>query len=91
MRFLVNHVRDTENPQTYFSHWKFGFINSCKLIGAGIVGIIHAFCPWWFPFTTSSIVIRSFKKLVDSNRHKLELNEIMPDGYLNKKHLKIKK
>lgn len=87
MSFIYDHVRDTENPQTYWQHFKFGFTNSCKLIGAGFVGIIHAFCPWWYPFFTSTVVINSFKKLVDSRRHKAELIAIMPTDYIYKKHL----
>jgi hypothetical protein len=50
--------------------------------------MIHAICPWWFPFYTSTTVIKSFKKLVDSRRHLAELNTVMPDGYLLDKHLK---
>lgn len=87
MKFITEHVQDTENPQTYWRHFKFGFTNSVKLIGAGFVGIIHAACPWWFPFVTSSVVIKSFKKLVDSRRHKEELLEIMPNGYIHEVHM----
>lgn len=84
---LLDHVRDTEKPQTYWQHCKFALINSALVTFAGIQGMIHAFCPWWFKFATSTAVIKSFKKLVDSRRHLKELNEIMPKGYLTKKHL----
>jgi hypothetical protein len=84
---FTDHPRDTENPQGYWQHGKFGFINSCKMILAGILGIIHAVFPWWFKFSTSSAIIKSFKTLVDSRRHLDELNQIMPKNYLNKKHL----
>jgi hypothetical protein len=88
LNFLTEHVKDTENPQTYWSHGKFAFLNSAKLVGAGIIGMVHAVFPWWFKFTTSTAVITSFKKLVDSRRHILELNAIIPNGYIDKKHLR---
>jgi len=84
----TEHAKSTENPQGYFEHGKFAFINSAYLIYYGLQGIIHAIFPFWFKFTTSSQVIRSFKKLVDSRRHIDELNTIMPKGYIYKKHLK---
>lgn len=85
---FTEHPRQTDNPQSYFAHGKFAFKHSFMLFWSGIVGMIHAFCPWWFPFTTSTIVIKCFKKIVDSNRHVEELNREMPEGYLLKKHLK---
>jgi len=87
---LTKHLRDTDNPQSYIVHFKFAFVNSGKVMLAGLAGIIHAFFPWWFPFTTSTCVISSFKKAVDSRRHLAELQEIMPKGYLLDKHLKKK-
>ena len=84
---FTEHPRDTENPQSYYEHGKFAFINSVILIFAGILGIIHAIFPFLFPFSTSTIVIKSFKKLVDSKRHKAELNKEMPKGYIDDKHL----
>ena len=45
---LTEHVRETENPQTYWQHGKFAFINSSILIGGGLLGIFHAIFPWWF-------------------------------------------
>lgn len=88
MNFFTKHIRDTENPQTYWQHGKFAFINSSKVAFAGILGMIHAVFPWWFPFYTSTTVIKSFKKLVDSRRHLAELNTVVPNGYLLDKHLK---
>jgi hypothetical protein len=88
MSFLTDHIRDTENPQTYWQHGKFAFKNSSIVAWAGILGMIHAVFPWWFKFHTSTAVIKSFKKLVDSRRHLKELNTIMPEGYLESKHLK---
>ena len=88
MSFLTEHIRDTENPQTYWQHGKFAFKNSSIVAWAGILGMIHAVFPWWFKFHTSTTVIKSFKKLVDSRRHQAELNTVMPDGYLLNKHLK---
>ena len=38
-------------------------------------GIIHGLFPILFPFTTSSWIIRSFAKLVESDRHKEELDK----------------
>ena len=85
---FTDHPRDTENPQTYWQHGLFAFINSVILIFAGILGIIHAFLPFLFPFRTSTILIKSFKKLVDSQRHKEELRKEMPEGYIKDEHLK---
>ncbi len=86
-KLFTQHSQDTINPQSYWQHGKFAGTNSLILIYYGIQGVIHAFLPFLFPFTTSSAVIRSFKKLVDSKRHIAELNKIIPKGYLIKKHL----
>ena len=85
------HPSETENPQSYWNHGIFAFWNSMILIYAGILGVIHAVFPWWFPFATSTILIKSFKKLVDSKRHKEELNTIMPEGYVLTEHLQTQK
>ncbi len=86
---FTKHTKETTNPQTYLEHGKFAFINSFILVLAGLAGMIHAIFPFIFPFTTSTIVIKSFKKLVDSGRHKAELNKEMPEGsYIIKEHLK---
>ena len=78
-------MNNGENPQSYSQHLRFACMNSAILIYAGVIGIIHAIFPFLFKFTTSSIVISSMKKLLDSKRHKKELKKIMPDGYLIKK------
>jgi len=85
---FTDHPRDTENPQTYLEHGCFAFKHSAILVFAGILGMIHAILPFLFPFRTSTIVIKSFKKLVDSKRHKEELKKEMPKGYLKDEHLK---
>ena len=85
---LTSHVRETDEPQTYLQHGKFAMVNSSILAWAGILGMIHAICPWWFQFHASETVVNSFRKLCDSRRHKDELNRLMPEGYVLKKHLK---
>ncbi len=85
---FTKHPSETVNPQSYFEHGKFAFMNSGIIFLAGLAGMIHAIFPFLFTFTTSTIVIKSFKKLIDSGRHKKELNKQIPDGYINDKHLK---
>lgn len=75
---FTTHPNDTVNPQGYWRHGVFAFVNSCILLYAGIIGIIHAFFPFLFPFTTSTIVIRSYKKLLDSRRHIAEVERELP-------------
>ena len=72
---FTDHPNNTENPQTYFEHGRFAFANSLILVFAGLIGMIHAIFPFLFPFATSTIVIKSFKKLVASGRHKAELEK----------------
>lgn len=80
MSIWTDHPADTENPQTYWQHGKFAIKNSLKLIWAGIAGVIHGIFPFWFKFYTSTMVIKSFKGLVESKRHKEELRrELGPD------------
>jgi len=81
------HLNVPENPQSYIQHGTFAMVNSSILILAGILGVIHAIIPNLFPFTTSEIVVKSFKKLVDSKRHTPELRKHMPSGYLRDEHL----
>lgn len=87
MSFLTDHIRDTENPQTYWQHFRVAFVNSSKLLWASIQGIVHAFFPWWFPFETSTQVIKSFKILIDTKRHKAELREHLGESYVLPEHL----
>ena len=74
---FTDHPGGTVNPQTYFEHGKFAFINSAILVFAGVVGMIHAFLPFLFPFMTSTIVIKSYQNLVDSGRHEEELKKYL--------------
>jgi len=85
---FTEHPQATKNPQTYLEHGRFAFVNSLILVFAGLIGMIHAIFPFLFPFVTSTIVIKSFKKLVDSGRHKAELEKEMHVGYILKDHLK---
>lgn len=70
---FTEHPGETENSQTYWQHGKFAAGNSFKLIWAGIAGVVHAVYPPAFPFYTSTRVIKSFKKIVESKRHIDEL------------------
>ena len=75
------------SPQTYSEHAIFAIANSSILIVAGIKGVIHGVLPFLFPFSTSSTVIKSFKKLIDSGRHRQELKALIPEDYVYKKHI----
>lgn len=75
------------SPQTYSEHAIFAIANSAILIVAGIKGVIHGVLPFLFPFSTSSTVIKSFKKLIDSGRHRQELKALIPEDYVYKKHI----
>jgi hypothetical protein len=70
---FTEHPRSTDNPQGYWAHGFFSFTNSVVLLWFCLLGIVHAVFPFIFKFDTSSAIIRSFKKLVKSNRHKSEL------------------
>lgn len=80
---LTSHVKDTDNPQTYWNHGKGAFMNSLKLLICCAAGVVHSIFPWWFKFTTSTAVIKAFKIIVDSKRHRREIQSIIPE-YLNK-------
>ena len=73
MGLLTDHIKDTDNPQTYWQHWRVAFFGSLYLIGAGLVGVMHSFCPWWFPFYTSTKVIQIMNILIKTGRHKEEI------------------
>ena len=62
------------SPQDYKTHRDFALENSFILVIAGLKGIAHGFLPFAYPNVASSTLIRSFKKLVDSGRHKNEIN-----------------
>ena len=72
---FTEHPNSTENPQGYWAHLRFGFTNSVILLWYCLLGVVHAFFPFWFKFSTSSAIIRSFKKLVESKRHLPELKK----------------
>jgi len=91
MSFLTKHIRDTENPQTYLQHFRVAFVNSLRLLYAAMLGIVHAFFPWWFPFNTSTEIIKCFKIIVRTRRHKAELNEYLGPDYVLEKHLQEEK
>ena len=91
MSIFTDHPRDTDNPQTYFQHMWFAFKNCFVLQIALFAGIVHGLCPWWFKFYTSTKIIQCFKGLVDSGRHKGEILEIMPEGYINPACLEFKR
>ena len=73
-KIFLEHPNDTDNPQGYWAHGKFSVVNSLKGIAYMIAGIAHGVFPIKFPFTTSSWIIRSFVKLVESERLKEELD-----------------
>ena len=85
-KYFREHLEATDVPQTYDQHKNFAVANSWKIIKAGIRGIIHGYWPNAFPFDTSTAIIYSSKKLIDSGRHRKELNEVMP-GYINSEYL----
>ncbi|SVC45557.1 uncharacterized protein METZ01_LOCUS298411 [marine metagenome] len=70
---FLEHPNDTDNPQGYWAHGRFSIINSFKGIVAMLAGIGHGILPILFPFTTSTWIIRSFVKLVNSDRHRNEM------------------
>ena len=72
---FMEHPNSTENPQGYWAHCLFSLTNSMILLWFCLLGIVHSFFPFVFKFSTSSAIIRSFKKLVKSKRHGPELVE----------------
>lgn len=81
-RIFIEHPKSTGNPQDYFTHRDNAIRESSKLIIAGIVGVIHGLVPCISPFYSSTQVIKSFKGLVDSRRHKEELKKEGMGNYL---------
>lgn len=82
----TKHCNQTVNPQGYWTHLKFACLNSIYIIYYGILGIIHGIFPFLFKFSTSTAIIKCFKKLVDSRRHHDEIHKVMP-GYVKDKYL----
>ena len=82
-KIFLEHPQSTSKPQGYWSHFFFSVSNSLKGIWFMILGIIHGFLPILFPFSTSSFLIRTFVKLVQSNRHQKELREYIDEETLD--------
>ena len=83
-RIFIEHPRSTYNPQSYWVHGAFSIFNSTRGLWYMLVGIIHGLVPCLFPFSTSSFIIRSFKKLVESHRHRDELQRILDFEFIQK-------
>ena len=75
IKLFTEHTNSTANPQGYWEHCLFSLTNSVVLMWYCLLGVIHSFFPFVFKFSTSSAVIRSFKKLVESNRHLPEMKK----------------
>jgi len=56
-----------------------------------VAGVIHGIFPCFFPFATSSWVIRSFIKVVESKRHHNELQQYLSPNFLEEVRKQIKK
>ena len=79
LKHFTNHPHQTKKPQSYCKHATFAIYNSFHLIFAGFIGIIHGVFPFCFPFYTSSIIIHSFQKLLESERHNNEVLMCLKD------------
>ena len=79
---FLNHPNSTNNPQGYWSHGIFSVVNSAMGLVYMIAGIIHGVFPYVFPFATSSWIIKAFIKLVQSKRHKKELEKYISSDIL---------
>jgi hypothetical protein len=92
-KVFLEHPQGTDNPQSYYIHGLFSVFNSTLGLWYMLIGIIHGIIPYVFPFSTSSYLIRSFKKLVLSRRHTEELQEILDKEFfkeLNKQKKVLK-
>ena len=83
-KIFLQHPNDTDNPQGYWAHGRFSILNSIKGIFYMKAGIIHGLFPILFPFATSSWIIRSFVKLVESDRHNDELRKYVSQKLVRK-------
>ena len=81
-KIFLEHPNSTDNPQGYLAHGIFSGTSSIKLIGFGLLGVIHGIIPCVFKFSTSSYVIRSFVILARSNRHKKEIKKYVSQEVL---------
>ena len=89
-QIFLEHPSSTYNPQGYWEHGLFSIINSTKGIWYMIAGIIHGIIPCLLPFATSSFIIRSFTKLVNSKRHHEELKLYISSDVLAKINGQVK-
>ena len=80
---FLQHPHDTSNPQGYWVHGLFSVVNSLKGMQYMLAGILHGIFPFLFAFSTSSFIIRSFVKLVRSNRHSEELQQYVSESFLD--------
>ena len=90
-KIFLEHPYDTINPQTYCKHGIFSIVNSGSGIKYMLAGVIHGIFPCLFPFSTSSWVIRSFIKVVESKRHQKELQQYLSSNFLDEVRKQIKK
>ena len=79
---FLEHPKSTNNPQGYLTHGIFSVVSSAKGLVYMIAGIIHGVFPCVFPFATSSRIIKTFIKLVKSERHKKELEKYISSDIL---------
>ena len=90
-KMFIQHPSATDNPQGYWDHGTFSAWNSTKLLWFSFLGIIHGILPCVFTFSTSSAIIRSFVKLVNSNRHKEEMQKYISKELIEDLSGQIKK
>ena len=69
--FMIDRLRHDRpgHPQTYREHGRFAMKHSCWLVAAGLAGMIHAICPWWFKFYTAEQVVRIYGVIARCGRH----------------------
>jgi len=79
---FLEHPKSTNNPQGYWTHGIFSVVSSTKGLVYMIAGIVHGVFPCIFPFATSSWIIKTFVKLVKSERHKKELEKYISSDIL---------
>tara|TARA_B100001094_G_scaffold209341_1_gene203270 strand:+ start:1518 stop:1889 length:372 start_codon:yes stop_codon:yes gene_type:complete len=85
INYFSNHPNQTKNPQSYCKHAGFAVYNSFQLVIAGFIGMFHGIFPFCFPFYTSTVVVQSFKGLIESERHNNEVLDILRGGIKDKK------
>ena len=90
-KMFLEHPNSTDHPQGYWVHCSFGLTNSITLLFFCLLGIIHGILPCAFKFSTSSAIIRSFVKLVNSNRHKEEMQKYISKELIEELSGQIKK